>query len=103
MAVAHGLDAAAARAAVERAFAHYKSKYAHYKPTLKWLDTARAEVAFAAKGVVVRGVLRLEAGRAVMDAKVPMLLRPFTKRAVARIEGELGKWLNGARGGDDEL
>ena len=97
LAVTHELTPADARAAVERAFAHYKAKYAQYKPSLRWLDAARAEVAFSAKGVVVRGTLKLEAERLVMDAKVPLLLRPFTKRAVAKIESEMAKWLGEAK------
>jgi hypothetical protein len=93
VAVEHELDADAARAAIERAFAHYQQKYAKYKPHRRWLDERRLEVTFAAKGVVIHGLVKLEPGRIVMEAKVPVLLRPFTKKAVTAIQGELGKWL----------
>jgi hypothetical protein len=97
LAVTHDLAPEQTRVAVERAFAHYRSKYAQYKPSLKWLDASRAEVAFSAKGVVVRGTLELRADRIVMDAKVPILLRPFTKKAVAKVESEMAKWLGEAK------
>jgi hypothetical protein len=93
LSVAHQLDAGEAKATVEKAFDHYRHRYAKYKPSLRWLDHHRAEVAFVAKGVTLTGTLRLESGRIVMDAKVPFLLRPFTKKAVAVVERELGRWV----------
>ena len=91
--VPHKLDDAQARAAVEKAFDHYRTKYATYKPRLKWLDEHRAEVSFTAKGVTLSGTVVLTPGQIVMDAKVPFLLKPFTKKAVAAIESEMHKWL----------
>ena len=91
--VPHKLDATGARAAVEKAFEHYRSRYAAYKPRLKWLDDERAAITFSAKGVSLEGTLALHPGKIVMDAKVPFLLKPFTKKAVAAIESEMHKWL----------
>lgn len=97
VAVEHDLSPEETKAAVEKAFAHYRDRYGKYKPTLRWLDAghARAEVSFNAKGVIVRGSVRFEPGKIVMDAKVPLLLRPFTRKAVSVVESELGKWLGG--------
>ena len=91
--VPHKLDDAGARLAVEKAFDHYRSRYAAYKPRLKWLDAERAEIGFSAKGVSLQGTIALHPGKIVMDAKVPLLLKPFTKKAVAAIESEMHKWL----------
>jgi len=91
--VPHQLDDAAAKAAVAKAFDHYKQKYAQYKPRLTWKDEHRAEVAFTAKGITLHGQLALHPGKIVLEAKVPLLLKPFTKKAVAAIEGEITKWL----------
>jgi Putative polyhydroxyalkanoic acid system protein (PHA_gran_rgn) len=91
--VPHNLDEAGARAAVEKAFDHYRTKYASYQPKLRWLDHERAEVTFTAKGITLHGTLALHPGKVVMDAKVPFLLKPFTKRAVAAVESEIHKWL----------
>jgi hypothetical protein len=91
--VPHKLDDAQAHAAVEKAFDHYRSKYASYKPKLRWLDEHRAEISFTAKGVTLSGTVVLAPGQIVMDAKVPFLLKPFTKKAVAAIESEMHKWL----------
>ncbi len=91
--VPHSLDDAGARAAVEKAFDHYRTRYASYKPKLKWLDHERAEVAFTARGVTLHGAVALHPGKIVITAKVPLLLKPFTKKAVAVVEGEITKWL----------
>jgi hypothetical protein len=91
--VPHKLDPDGARAAVEKAFDHYRTRYAAYNPKLKWIDDQHAEVSFTAKGVGLVGTLTLGQGQIVMDAKVPFLLRPFTKKAVAVIESELQRWL----------
>ena len=91
--VPHKLDADGARAAVEKAFDYYRTRYAAYKPRLKWLDEQHAEVTFSAKGVSIHGTLTMQPGKIIMDAKVPFLLRPFTKKAVAVIESELHRWL----------
>ncbi len=96
LAVSHKHDQEGARAAVDRAFEHYKNRYASYKPRLKWLDDERAELSFTAKGVTIHGSLALVPGKIVMNAKVPILLRPFTKKAVAAVEGEMTKWLGEA-------
>ena len=98
LAVPHKLDNGGARAVVERAFEHYQSKYSSYKPRLKWLDDGRAEVHFTAKGVTLNGTLGLHPGKIVLDAKVPLLLRPFTKKAVAAVESEIHRWLGEAGG-----
>jgi hypothetical protein len=91
--VPHKLDDAGARAAVEKAFDHYRTRYASYRPKLTWIDEHRAEVTFTAKGVTLSGTLTMSPGQIVMDAKVPFLLKPFTKKAVAAIESEMHKWL----------
>ena len=98
LAVPHKLDPAGARAVVEKAFDHYRSKYSSYKPRLKWLDDERAEVTFTAKGITLNGTLALHPGKIALDAKVPMLLRPFTKKAVSAVESEIHKWLGQAGG-----
>ena len=92
--VPHKLDDAGARAAVEKAFEHYRTRYSQYKPKLKWLDEHHAEVTFSAKGVTLHGTVVVKPGHVVLDAKVPLLLRPFTKKAVAVIESEIHKWLD---------
>ena len=85
------------RAAVDKAFAHYGTRYAAYKPHIKWHGKEKADVSLSAKGVTLKGHLILAPKKVLIEVKVPLLLRPFTKKAVSVIEGEMQKWLPGAR------
>jgi hypothetical protein len=97
LAISHDLDDAAAHAAVDKAFAHYGTRYAAYKPHIKWRDGERADLSLSAKGVTLKGHLTLTPKRVLIEVKVPLLLRPFTKKAVSVVETEMQKWLPGAR------
>jgi hypothetical protein len=97
LAIAHDLDDDAAHAAVDKAFAHYGTRYAAYKPHIKWHDSERADLSLTAKGVTLKGHLVLAPKQVLIEVKVPLLLRPFTKKAVIVIENEMQKWLPGAR------
>jgi hypothetical protein len=95
--LSHSLSDADARAAVERAFAHYQTRYAAYHPKMSWLDGERADVSFSAKGLSIHGTLVLLPGKITIEAKVPLLVRPFTSKAIHALESEMLKWIPDAK------
>jgi hypothetical protein len=92
--VTHGLSIDDARRVVDEAFAHYRQRYAAFRPTLHWVANDVAEVAFVALGVRVEGTLHLRPGAIELEVDVPLPLRPFGARAVAAVEREVARWAN---------
>ncbi|HLM76448.1 MAG TPA: polyhydroxyalkanoic acid system family protein [Polyangiaceae bacterium] len=89
----HHLDVAQTRRVADRALDHYVKRYAKYEPRVQWLDERRAEVAFTAKGVSIRGSVELQPGAVSVDLEVPFLFRAFRGMAVRIIDAELRRVL----------
>jgi hypothetical protein len=85
----HHLDVAQSKRVADRALDHYVKRYAKYEPRVLWLDDRRAEVAFTAKGISIRGAVELQPGAVSVDLEVPLLFRAFRGTAVRIIEAEL--------------
>lgn len=99
-AVPHNLEPELARRTAERALESYAEALRDYRPIVTWSRSDRAEVSFAAKGVVVEGHLEVGDEAYLLYFKVPFLLRMFEKRAVEVIEREIQVWIARARNGD---
>jgi len=97
----HGLSDELARRTADRALADYQQRFASYEPTLRWSSERRAELTFAAKGIKLSASIELEPGTIAVDLKVPLLLRPFQRRALAVVERELQHWIERAQ--NDQL
>ena len=98
--VRHDLEPELARRTAERALESYAEDFQEYQPTVHWSRADRAEVSFAARGLVVKGFLEVGAQSYLLQLKVPFLLRIFEKRAVEVIEGEILEWVGRAKNGD---
>ncbi len=99
-AVEHSLDQPTARKAADKAFEAYSVEYAKYKPTANWTTDTHCDVTFTVKGIKLEGALDLEPGRIDMDLEVPLIARPFKKRALALIEREVRTWVGKAERGE---
>lgn len=99
-AVAHDLDLATSRKAADRAWQSYSERFAKYSPTINWVSDHKATVGFNAKGIKLAGELELKKGAIELDLDVPLLLRPFRKRALEVIEEEILKWVQKAKSGE---
>ncbi len=102
--VHHGLDIDLARRVTRRALEGYIERFAKYQPRLQWRDDSTAEVAFSALGSTVKGLFELTQDAVLVEMNVPLLLKPFRRRAIDVVEREILDWVAAARRGelDDE-
>jgi len=96
----HDLPQDVARKVAERAFATYEQEYAKYNPRLTWVSDTRAEAAFSAKGISLKGSLELFPKAISFDLDVPFVFRLFKGRAIAIMERELKHWTEKAKAGE---
>jgi hypothetical protein len=89
----HHLDVTQTKRVATSALDHYVRRYAKYDPRVRWLDERRAEVAFTAKGISLRGMVELQPGAVAVDIEVPFLFRAFRGTAVRIIETEFKRLL----------
>ncbi len=98
--VAHDLPLDLAKKAAAKALESYQARFAEYDPQLCWNDECNADVSFAVKGMSLKGSFEVLPDRIDIDMEVPLLLRPFKKKAMDVVEGEIGKWIEKARKGE---
>jgi hypothetical protein len=97
--VRHDLGKDLAKKAAMAAFDSYKERYAKYNPTATWHGD-RADIAFTAKGMTLKGALDVLPNSIDMDMDVPLLLRPFKGIAMDAVEREIEKWVGKAKRGE---
>ena len=98
-AVAHDLDEATARTAVECAWKCYRERFEKYEPTGEWTSDTCLDIGFRVKGIALKGRLELEPGAIAIDLKVPLPLRLFRKTAIKVIGAEVQRWVDKANEG----
>ena len=98
--IEHDLDLATAKKVTDHAFAAYRTQFASYEPTLRWVSERRAEIGFNAKGIRLSGAFDMQPTAIAVDLDVPFLLRPFQKRAIDIIEREVKHWVAKAHAGE---
>lgn len=98
--IPHDLDMSTAKRVVDRAFAEYKARFPDYQPSLTWSSDQQAKVSFSALGKTLNGAMLIEPKSIEMELDVPLLLRPFQKKALEVIEEEVNRWLAKARAGE---
>lgn len=95
----HDLDLPTAKKVTERAFAEYSAQFAHYEPTMRWINERKGELSFNAKGIRLTGTMEILEKAIALDLDVPFLLRPFQKKAIEVIEREVRVWIGKAHAG----
>jgi len=96
----HDLPPELAREVAVKAFESYQQRYAKYQPALTWVNERRASVSMSAKGIVLSGMVELQAQAICFELDVPFMLRMFKGRALKVMERELEHWVGKARAGD---
>lgn len=91
--IAHDLDIATARKVADRAFDEYKTRFAKYSPSLRWISDRSAKASFTAVGYTLKGAIELSDGKITFDLDVPLLLKPFKNIAVEIVERETKRWI----------
>jgi hypothetical protein len=98
----HELDTPTSRKVADHAFAAYAEKFAEYNPTMDWDTDTHADFGFTAKGLSLKGTMDLRQGEVDVELKVPLLLKPFQKKAMSVIQAEMEKWIEKANNGEIE-
>jgi hypothetical protein len=98
--VSHGLGKDRARGAVRAAFDSYRARFGKYDPRATWASPDRADIAFTAKGITVRGSIEIRDATIELELEVPFLLRPFKDKALGAVEKEIGVWIEKSRRGE---
>ncbi len=98
--IKHKLPDAMARKATDKAFAAYQERFSEYSPTANWVSDERAEISFNAKGIKLDGAIELRPGEIGLELDVPMLFRPFKKKALGVIEEQIQVWIGKAEAGE---
>ena len=86
--------------ATKMAWESYKERFSEYQPKATWQGRRHADVQFKVKGVTLRGSFDLEPGGIALDLEVPLVFRPFKKKAIGAIEREIQKWIEKAEKGE---
>ena len=97
--ISHDLDAATARRVAERALSSYQTRFPDADPRVTWTDAKTAELQFKIKGVKLSGTVVLQAKTIEVELDVPLLFRPFRKKAISVVEQEILKWIAEAKAG----
>ena len=98
--ISHGLDKELARKATREAFASYKARFPEFSPQETWLTEDIAEISFSVKGLTLKGGLEVKEEEIEAELSVPLVLRPFRKKALQVIEDEVRMWVEKARRGE---
>ncbi|MBL4689073.1 MAG: polyhydroxyalkanoic acid system family protein, partial [Nannocystaceae bacterium] len=99
--VKHGLpDRARVRVVVERAYEAYKERLASHDPTLTWDGDSAAKIGFTIMGKKLITDVAIDDANLNITGKIPFLFRPFEKKILGIVGGEVEKWLEKARAGE---
>ncbi len=98
--VKHDLGKDKAKQATEAAYDSYKERFAKYSPTADWVGPYSCDISFNAKGIKLKGNLKVMEHSIDMELHVPLLLRPFKKMALGIISEEIQKWVAKANAGE---
>lgn len=89
----HQLSPKQAREVARQAFAAYLEKLVDYHPRFDWRDDDNGDLTFQVLGKQVQGFISLLPGEILVEMKVPLLLKPFRKKALEVIGREINKWV----------
>ena len=100
--ISHPLTTDMARKVCDFAFEKYSEKFADYNPTAQWATDTQCNLSFNAKGVTLDAKILLVPSAIEVEMKLPFLFKPFQKKAIGLIEGEITKWIERAENGEFE-
>jgi hypothetical protein len=97
--IAHDLGEKKAKQAITAAHRYYARRYSKYKPRMHWESRNRAALTFVATGMTVNATADVKPSSIDVEVEVPLLLRPFRKKALQIIEREIRSWVTKAKSG----
>ena len=78
----------------------YTQKFEKYDAHVDWSSDTHANIRFKVKGVRATATIDLEPGQVETEMEVSLLLRPFKKIALAKIDELFQKWIDKAHKGE---
>ena len=75
----------------------YTQKLEKYNAKVDWTSDTHASITFQVKGIRAMATLDLQPGQVEADMNVPLLLRPFKKLAISKIDETFQQWIEKAR------
>ena len=97
--IEHDLGQTRAKEVALAAWDSYCKRFENYRPSLEWREDQVAQIGFSAKGIRIEATIRINPKSIEVELSVPLLLRPFTKRAISVVEREIGDWIAKAKQG----
>lgn len=97
--IKHDLGVDTAKKVTEKAFESYKARFAEYNPTFRWASANKADVAFSAKGITLKGTFTALANQIELELDVPFVFKLFQSKAVEIIDAEVKEWIQKAKSG----
>jgi hypothetical protein len=95
--IRHGLSLDQAKRAADLALTEYQQRFAARGLSARWISDTRAEIEYSAKGAKVEATVDVLPTVLRIDAKVPLLLRPFKSAAISAVEREVQRFIEQAR------
>ena len=96
--IEHDLGQDRAKEVALAAWEDYSKRFDKYHPSLEWRDENVAHVGFSAKGIRVEAIITINPTSIGVElSAVPLLLRPFKKRAISVVEREVADWIAKAK------
>jgi hypothetical protein len=98
--VPHNVGKATAQKVARQAFEAYERRFSEFSPKTTWLGEDKAQISFSAKGMAIKGEVKVSEKTIDLDMDVPFLLKPFQGKAVEIIDREIKNWLDKASSGE---
>ncbi len=99
--VKHGLpDRSRVRTVVEKAYEAYKERLANHDPTLTWDGDSAAKIGFSVMGKTLETDVAIDDENLEITGKIPFLFKPFEKKILDIVGGEVEKWIDKAKAGE---
>ena len=95
--ITHGLGPDQAKHAADMALTEYVQRFGSRGLVARWISDTRAEIELSAKGAKVEATVDVLPSVLRIDAKVPLLLRPFKAAAVSAVEREVRRFIEQVR------
>lgn len=101
--VPHGLPLDLALLATRTALDSYKRRFPKVAPDGEWLSERHGRLWFDAAGKRLEGEIHVDEEAVELRLDVPLVFRPFRKKALEVIEAEIALWIDRARRGELHL
>ncbi len=97
--IEHDLGESRAKEVALAAWESNRKRFDKYGPSLEWKGDSVARIGFSAMGIRVEATITINPKSIDVELSVPLLLRPFKKRAVTVVEREVADWIAKAKQG----